>query len=644
MKLISKNEKIYSWLGLSCAISLTLYCFFYAIAGYVRKLNQVIDPNLLSPPLRAWYLLPRDGMEPWTLYIIMTVLVLITLLIARVQWKPEYIKIFSKISTYLILPILILSMIVRVPPVANIMTSEINIITMVLYIGMIAVITLISRYSVNFFKIIVIATIMVLCITTTSSLSKFDYNFILIPALKIFNGAALHSTYFQYDLLLSLIVLPFLWCDIDPYLVQIVFQLSYFIFFLAIYKFSKSFFNRKDLALFLLIGVIVCRFYAIQYDPTFAFQLTPLRLDLWLILIILAWRFGVYHWTVGLSIATLVIIHRNFGTIYFAAYIMLLLICELDSMYDLIGFWRTKRQNSVWIKDSLIRFTKAIILPALGFLLSLVIFRDLGLSEAAKLYASYGFGFDAINRSSYYWYVPVIICFAIFLLFNMRSMLDKKYISCSYFLIFIVIGNSLYFFGRSHESNILAISGSIILLVFLIIDLLSKYICDDQNIFIFRNNINNIFQLNNLIYLLPIIFTFLAIFYYSQRIYEKIDIQLNNILSKKIHHKITHDIDLTSIYKITNGSSKVFPMLFSEEFFFYYTSGNRVKSYWAPYAAWLYKDNQIEFLQSLLDQGYYLIYDFSDDNYVDGQKEILHDLKFNKEVKVHNYGVIYKQH
>ncbi len=613
-------------------LSFSIYCFFYTIAAPIRRLNLVIDPNELSPPLRAWYVLPRDGIEPWVLYCLTTALVFITLAFARAECDWGRMRRWvSKLTAYLLAPALFATLLVRPPPLAGIPDSPVTLVAMmaigaIIWWGLLRVRARNNRV----FLVIFVAALFPLCLTATSALSVFDYNFILAPALRMLNGVELANIYTQYDLLLSLIALPFLVTGADPNGVQVLFQLSYLLFFLGVYLLANSLFSRDGLAVHLVLTLIIVRFFALQYDPTFAFQLTPLRLDLWLLPLALVWRYGAYHWSVGLCIGILEVLHRNFGSIYFAAYLLLIFVCGMDALYRR----KIARKGDHWQADvqQILRDSgAALILPVLGFIAAMTIFGDHGMSAAGKLYSSFGFGFEPINRSSFYWNALALISFAVLLLFNLREMLEEKYFSTVAFLIFLVIGNSLYFFGRSHESNILAISGSITFLLFAVFDCLST--C-------FKGSLSVSNGTRRFIKVLPLLAVVMSSLYYSRSIVTKLEVQYENLVSGELRPSPTYSVDLEKINKITGSSRKVFPMLFADDFHFYYRGGYFPLAYWFPYAAWVFKGQQVEFLQSLLDDGYYLVYDFSSENYTEGQKEILSSLKFTNNIPVGDYGVV----
>jgi len=122
--------------------------------------------------------------------------------------------------------------------------------------------------------------------------------------------------------------------------------------------------------------------------------------------------------------------------------------------------------------------------------------------DSAYLYQQIGIGFIQISKISFYWYFLVLVSATVAILFLKRNNLSINYFNSSLLLIALSIGNSIYFFGRSHEHNIINISASLIFVLFLFFDLVlyhteiktqlqSKYrkiIYCINNIFLFCRN------------------------------------------------------------------------------------------------------------------------------------------------------------
>ena len=112
------------------------------------------------------------------------------------------------------------------------------------------------------------------------------------------HGFSLTQTFSQYDYFLS--VLTAIWIKFFPVeTLALLGRLSFFALFFGLYLFAKNFYQNKQLAVYLLISVIIIKVYGNTYPPDFCFQVTPLRLDWWIVLLVLAFWKGPSHWLVG---------------------------------------------------------------------------------------------------------------------------------------------------------------------------------------------------------------------------------------------------------------------------------------------------------------------------------------------------------
>jgi hypothetical protein len=163
------------------------------------------------------------------------------------------------------------------------------------------------------------------CFLAVSAFGWRDYSYVFAPGLRLLNGATLSDSYFQYDLLPSLLAAAWMKLEFDLNDFRILAQAAYYLAILCIYLLSRRLFWKKGLSVFLLAALILGRIYASPFDATLTFQTTPVRLDLWIPLLLAVYCFGPYHWAAGLICGLLMFLLKNFGIIYSAAYIQLLL-------------------------------------------------------------------------------------------------------------------------------------------------------------------------------------------------------------------------------------------------------------------------------------------------------------------------------
>ncbi len=448
------------------------------------------------------------------------------------------------------------------------------------------------------------------CFIAAKPLSWYDYQHILAPALRLFHGAGVSEIYFQYDFLLSTIGLVWLKLQLDPNLFQVVGQCGYYLLLLSLFAFSMRWFIDKRLPVFLLAALILVRIYAEQGEFAPAFQVTPLRLDLWLILLMLVYFKGPRHWSAGLFCGLLLLLHHNFGIIYSAAYIQLLLtLCIIDIDKFQGGIIKTTSTTiRYFIKSNYRNFALMLI----GAMAHYLLFSNADVQNEFS-YIHLGINFIRIAPTSFYWYVVAMMGLSFSLLLRIRSQISTNYLAASFCLIYLAIGNSLYFFGRSHENNIINISAILLLLFFLLLDISGRFFaCTPE-----KPTIPFAYRNFGAIASLALIAS-IAI-WYGDRITGKAATQLSNagkkqfVYPSKISEKSVMGV-IAEVKSITGDSSKVY---FADhyDFLLNYYGGYAPVGYYSPLETWVSKREFNSFLQKLLNQGYYLVIAYDVINY-----------------------------
>ncbi|PIZ98432.1 MAG: hypothetical protein COX77_04575 [Candidatus Komeilibacteria bacterium CG_4_10_14_0_2_um_filter_37_10] len=371
---------------------------------------------------------------------------------------------------------------------------------------------------------IAVTILLPICFIATDQISEYDYTYIFTPALKILNSYTLANIYFQYDLLPSLLATAWLKLGLTINNFQILAQLSFYLLITSIFLFTKRLFFYKANAFFLFIILIIIKIYGLMHDPIVIFQVTPWRLDLWLILLLLIYWKGIRHWLIGLALAILIIISKNFGIIYTICYFILITtdcIINLWPIQNILTDWRNYFNKLLIVIK---QYLPNVIIIITGIIINSLLFGSVNIAAAAA-YRRIGLGFMPIALDSFYWYLPIIFSVLAILLIKNREKLPNKYYIGGLFLIIFSIGNSIYFFGRSHENNIINIAAVLLTTFFLLIDLIyftwskSKY------------NPSSI-RKTNLIF--GIILITLLLLHYGQNILLKLDKQLVNIRKGQI--------------------------------------------------------------------------------------------------------------
>jgi hypothetical protein len=487
----------------------------------------------------------------------------------------------------------------------------------------------VARWKNNLAIIIILVSLLPVCFIATQPMSLSDYSYIFAPALRLINNVKISDIYFQYDLLLSLLAGAWMKLKIDLNYFQIIGQLSYYIFFITVFFFSKRYFINKKLPYYLLVGLVLVKIYGMIADPVVFFQCTPLRLDLWLVLIVIAYWKGINSKTLGVAMGAMIILCGTFGLIYSIGYLELLAVLvileSLKNNFTLFSFIKV-------VKKQLLLSRANLVIIGLSLLANLMIFGDI-ISRGTKDYSRIGIGFMPISKQSFFWWIFAIIAITALIIIKKRRIIPEKYFITGLLLIFLAIGNSMYFLGRSHENNIINISGSLILVIFLLFDTLSIKSIKDK--------LHTSTRLRRIIIaILPALFVALIAYCYSSNIIARAKLQYEGAVNSQYIYPVDLSLNLNEITSATNNSPRVYFVSNGLDFYYYYYGGYKPQGYFSPYTSWIYKNELISFIQKLINDRYYIVVNKGE---VPTQSEILSGLQYDNIVDTQNFMIISNQ-
>ena len=619
---------------LGATVSCGIWLFFFAIANWVWAQHPHINAYDIGVIVRI-FIFERDGVETFVLYSLMFVNIAATLLAI-----PLLMKIRSRKSLYLgiysVMFLLVGYYFLKIgfsPPLAAIDTKDIML-PVIITLGSIGIYLLYQRFALLAKLCIVVLSAFVGLITVGPA-ALVDLAYILDPGLRLMHGFKVSEIYFQYDIFLSLIAMLFMKLNMDLMTFSYMGQVSFFLFFVCAFFFTDKYFKYKGLSVFFVIALILARFYTIWGDNPSILGATPIRLDLWLILVFLAWKKGIRHWLVGVCIGLLVLFHRNLGLLYLGAYAELLVMMFL---LDVIQLIEQKNISVRSLSELIVKHLRSnlmnIIIVLSSIALCFILFKGM-FSASALLYRKLGIGMLQVSKMSFYWYVTVLFSCLIASLVYYRKKLGERYTSVGLFIFFLAIANSMYFFGRSHENNVLNISGILVLCLFVLFDIILSTLPEPLHEAVTKkaeqlpktSNLNvkknapqpktviksdkpSFLTPARLYLIMPIFFIFLIGFYYTERIKSKSDVQYDNLLqSQFIYPMSPMPVDTAALNFITHNSSKLYFQNTSLDFYFYYYGHYTPQGYFSPCASWVYTKDIIKFQQSLLDDHYYIVVD-----------------------------------
>ena len=600
---------------LATAVAGLLYFGYFQLAPWIWRQNVPLNPAEITPWCLPW-INERDGIELYALYALMF-LNLCSVYALNYGWN----RLAGKPVRYLFaLPLVAVACAFIGstgfhPPMSTLADQAVTLtyqavpgiaaqsLTVMAVILPITILLYYLQTRSTYWALTATALLLIpVCFITTDPIGWYDYQFILAPALRLFHGARVSEIYFQYDLLLSLIGLAWMKLRLDLNLFQVVAQCAFYLLLLGLFAFSRRWFLDKRLPVFLLVALVLVRIYAGAGDAVHGLQGIPLRLDMWLILLLLVFFKGPYHWSAGLFCGLMLLLHHNFGIIYSAAYIQLLLtLCVIDTVMLPGGIIKTiSSALGVFVRKN--HPNLALIL--VGALAHYLLFRNTDVQNNFSL-LNLKLGFLRITTISFYWYVVVVLSLSFMFLLKLRANITGNYLAAGFCLVYLVIGNSLYFFGRSHENNIIAISAILLLLLFLLLDLVGHALANDSgkpiNPFIHRN----------LSIIVSLVFISSLTIWYGDSITRKATIQAQNagkwqfVYPSSVSGQELMSV-ITEVKSVAGNNPKVY-FVEDNHFLLDYYGNYAPVGYYSPVYAWISRRAFNKFLQGLLDQGYYLV-------------------------------------
>jgi hypothetical protein len=273
-----------------------------------------------------------------------------------------------------------------------------------------------------------------------------------------------------------------------------------------------------------------------------------------------------------------------------------------------------------------------LIIIGVSLAASLLLFGNI-ISRGTKDYSRIGIGFMPISKQSFFWWLFVIITLTVCTLFKKRKIISEKYFVTGLLLIFLAIGNSMYFFGRSHENNIINISGPLLLVIFLLFDTFS--------IERIKNNFRATTKFRRIIIaVVPVLFISSVAYSYSGNIIERSKIQYDGIIKSRYIYPMLFSFNPNEIKDATNSSDRVYFVSRGQDFYYYYYGGYKPQGYFSPYSTWIYKKELSNFIQKLIDDRYYIAINKND---ISAEGEIISELQYDNIIETQNFMIISNQ-
>lgn len=280
--------------------------------------------------------------------------------------------------------------------------------------------------------------------------SLVDYGYFIAPALKLLQGERLGSFYVQYNLLGTAAFAAMLQAGLPVHQMQVLLALAFAGWLVLYHQLAKRLIGDRVLRWTFLLALVLVRFCLLHHHPTRLPQVNPFRLDLWVLLVLALRSWGFVSVRSAAAVALVYLADSLFGFMFLLLYLAFL-VEE--------GVARARAGEPV----PLARWAAVLLPAAVALLLTRAVFGSFIMPSAVH-YAKVQLGFLPIDPRSLFWAIALALGAAAHLL---RGEPDRRLLS---FVVFVVAAELVYFFGRSHDHNLLNISGVWLFVIFLALD------------------------------------------------------------------------------------------------------------------------------------------------------------------------------
>lgn len=280
-----------------------------------------------------------------------------------------------------------------------------------------------------------------------------DYNYLVAPALKLLEGEPLTGFYMQYSVGLTTLTALLMACRLE------VHQMAWTVTALSMtwiglyWLLARQLFVDRFTRLAFLLSVLAIRVLALHFHFSHFPQVSPLRLDLWVPLLLVLNRFGVWSPWPSVTAAAIYLADDFFGLLYLVLYWCAAVAVALSE-----GRWRTPRAALI------------LSVPLVALSGHLAVFGGVW-SPAGATYANVKLGFLPISARSMFW---PLFAVALMLVPSQMRRASRADAILGWLTVALPAAQFVYFFGRSHEHNLLNVGGSSVLLLFLALQEMSR--------------------------------------------------------------------------------------------------------------------------------------------------------------------------
>jgi hypothetical protein len=281
-----------------------------------------------------------------------------------------------------------------------------------------------------------------------------DYCYYIGPALKHLQGSSLGSFYMQYDLLGTMLFEGMLRLKLLMHQMQLVMALILAAWYGLYWLLIRRLFRNRSIGLMLFVALVIVRFLNIRDHPAFIPQILPLRLDMWVLLLLLAARWGLDSLKTSVAFAMSYAFDSTFGFMAAGVYAVAVLVDALS------------RRATTETRAALLRVATLAAPIAVVAVGQQLVFGSI-VSPAASYYLDVKLGFLPIASASLFWPIALLLGWATATFVVHRDVPASRW---GLLICLFAVMQLTYFFGRSDDHNLLNISSVWLFAIFLAID------------------------------------------------------------------------------------------------------------------------------------------------------------------------------
>ena len=431
---------------------LAFYFTFVVLYNFIHNFYPPVDASLILRPYH--HRMNKDGIE--TPFMFSAFLVYVAAAYLAIKVRAVFAFRFSQplalISLVPVLGVLLATHSTILVPLHNILA----VVTLICSVLLVLILSYLISNSRNAYRRYIFLSLWfglaLLLFSSLDSLSVSDYGlndygYFIAPALKIMQGEHFGSFYMQYSLIGTYLFVAMMRLRFDLLDMQLTLAALFFVWFILYYGLICVLVEDRFVRFCFMLSLVIVRLVANLADPTTMPQVLPFRLDLWVPLFLVLHRFGVVSPVTMVVFGIGYVLDNVFGLFYLAVYLPFL----AAEVFQIV---RRGNAASLPLKGLAIGLT--VIAGCSGF--QVYCFHSFT-SPGASVYRNLQIDFMPISTHSVFWILLALLPYCLYL-FQEEDYQERR-TECL-LLVGIAALELVYFYGRSHENNLLNISGIVL--------------------------------------------------------------------------------------------------------------------------------------------------------------------------------------